>query len=296
MINRWKTKFNFMFSREHRAGIIMLILLIISLQIIIFYIDDFQFNKKNKLLTDNNWIKTQKEIDSLRILENNFNEKIYPFNPNLITDYKGYKLEMSVAEIDRLHKFRNSGKFINSATQFQNVTKVSNQWIKKYSPYFKFPKFINNNNNSSSFQNKNSDNKSEKIIQKDINAATKEDLIAVYGIGEKLSEKILLEKERLGAFVSLDQIGYIWGITPEALQDVKRKFTVSNNNLSLKKFNVNTLSSKELAKFPYFSYSLIKEIITHRSMHGDFTSLEQIIKLYGFPIEKKEIIALYLEF
>ena len=36
----------------------------------------------------------------------------------------------------------------------------------------------------------------EKIIQKDINIATREDLIAVYGIGEKLADKILLEKEK----------------------------------------------------------------------------------------------------
>ncbi|MFD2828841.1 hypothetical protein ACFSYG_20345 [Leeuwenhoekiella polynyae] len=32
--------------------------------------------------------------------------KIYPFNPNFITDYKGYTLGMRMVEIDKLLRFR----------------------------------------------------------------------------------------------------------------------------------------------------------------------------------------------
>jgi hypothetical protein len=43
----------------------------------------------------------QSKIDSIKAL-NRIYCKVYPFNPNFITDYKGYKLGMSVQEIDRL--------------------------------------------------------------------------------------------------------------------------------------------------------------------------------------------------
>ncbi len=46
------------------------------------------------------------EVDSLRIALELKAPKIFPFNPNYITDYKGYSLGMSNEEIDRLHQFR----------------------------------------------------------------------------------------------------------------------------------------------------------------------------------------------
>ena len=50
-------------------------------------------------------------------------ERRSTFNPNYISDYKGYELGMSLAELDRLHKFRASGNYIYSAlcTEAQDV-------------------------------------------------------------------------------------------------------------------------------------------------------------------------------
>ena len=49
----------------------------------------------------------------------NKTQKLRPFNPNFITDYKGYTLGMSLDEIQRLHKFRSQDKWVNSAHDFQ---------------------------------------------------------------------------------------------------------------------------------------------------------------------------------
>ncbi len=59
--------------------------------------------------------ETQQKITVLKqnaIQKDTF--KIYPFNPNFITDYKGYTLGLSITEIDRLHKFRKKDEFVNS--------------------------------------------------------------------------------------------------------------------------------------------------------------------------------------
>ena len=284
-----------MFSREHRSGIFLLFAIIILVQLSYFlFKDNFTSIKNNP--EDKAWLLVQNEIDSLKNIQSTKKDTIYPFNPNYITDYKGYKLGMTIQEIDRLHAFRKTGKFVNSAEDFQQVTKVSNAFLSKISPYFKFPDWVKNKTNVVSEKfHKFLPKEKEKIIQKDINTATREDLIAVYGIGEKLADKILLEKEKLGCFVSMEQFQFIWGISPEALSDLEKRFAVKTQN-GLSKIAINDLSQKELAKFPYFNYALAKEIVIYRTMNNGIKNFDDLTKIKGMPNEKIKIIALYLDF
>jgi DNA uptake protein ComE-like DNA-binding protein len=285
----------FLFSKEHRSGIFLLIFLIIITQLLYFFLD-FSSLKNSSNDTDSKWLLVQSEIDSLNVVSKQEKFKITPFNPNFISDYKGYLLGMSVKEIDRLHQFRLENKFVNSAKEFQNVTKVSDSLLKVISQNFKFPDWVNNKNK---FQNSTSHKfyaKTKEIIfQKDINTATKEDLMAIYGIGNKISDIILQEKDKFGAFLSMDQLEYVWGVSPEALSDLKKRFFVKPE-VQIKKININNSSTKELSKFPYFKYTLAKEIVTYRSMNGDFKSIDDLTKIKGMPNEKLKIIDLYLEF
>ena len=65
---------------------------------------------------------------------------------------------------------------------------------------------------------------------------------------------------------------------------------------TLKKINVNEASLKELSQFSYFKYGLAKQIVTYRSMNGNFNNIEDLAKIKDFPVEKAKIISLYLEF
>ena len=282
----------FIFSKSHRSGIVLLLVLMVLVQLCYYFIS----NQKPLRSEDTSWLLAQNEIDSLNQNRSFKKDTIYPFNPNFITDYKGYKLGMSVQEIDRLHQFRAQNKYVNSAVEFQKVTKVSSDLLQKISPYFKFPDWVTNKSATSykKFQTYPSKEKVA-LIQKDINAATKEDLIAVYGIGEKLADKILIEKDKFGGFVSMEQFQFIWGISPEAIEDLQKRFFVKNTSLILK-VAINELSIKELAKFPYFNYALAKEIVIYRSMNNGIKEISDLTKIKGMPNEKIKIIALYLKF
>ena len=290
-----KIKSYFQFSREHRSGIFLLFCLIVTTQLTYFLFAENLFAGQ-KPKEDLVWLSMQHEIDSLKLIVAVKKDTIYPFNPNFITDYKGYKLGLSVVEIDRLHAFRSQNKYVNSAKHFQIVTQVSDELLNKLSPHFKFPDWVTNK--SANYENKyHKFLPKEKvvIVQKDINTASREDLIAVYGIGEKLADKILLEKERFGEFVSIDQMEFIWGISPEAIADLHKRFFVKNTS-SLKKIAINDLSIKELATFPYFNYTLAKEIVIYRTMNNGIKDIDDLTKIKGMPNEKLKIIALYLEF
>lgn len=292
-----KFRWIFTFSKGHYAGLLLLVFLIVSAQLVIYILQHQEassFNQLNK--EEKEWLAIQAEIDSVKSVQAEEQGKIYPFNPNFITDYKGYKLEMTVNQIDRLHQLRAQNKYVNSAVEFQKITGVSSKWLKKYAPYFKFPDWVSKSNAKKSLHNEFVQNKTiKKNTVKDINTATQSDLEAVFMIGEKLAQRIILERTKLGGFVSMEQLAFIWGISEEALQDIATKFIVKENP-ALHKIDINNASMKELSQFPYFNYTIAKNIVTYRSMHGEIKNGEDLTNVKQFPVDKIKIIALYLTF
>ncbi|MFN3968447.1 helix-hairpin-helix domain-containing protein [Flavobacterium sp.] len=280
------------YSKSQRIGIILLFIIIVLCQSFYLFNDFKKIEDSSKEKAK--WLANQSLIDSIKRQDKNYKPTIYPFNPNFINDFKGYKLGMSVAEIDRLLAYRKQNKFVNSAAEFQNVTKVSDSLLKVIAPYFKFPDWVKNKKEYSSTYPKKEFYKAEKITVLDINEATKEDLMKVYGIGDKISDRILEQKNKLGAFASMEQMQDIWGLSPEVIENLN-KFFVVKSATNIKRISINNASVKELAQFPFFRYTLAKEIVIYRSMNGDI-KIEDLTKIKGFPVDKVKIIALYLEF
>ncbi len=284
----------FRFMNDHRSGIFLLFLLIIFIQTAwYFYANENQIPEKSTKEKEQ-WLALQSQIDSMKLVKVKKKYEIKPFNPNFITDYKGYILGMSVKEIDRLHEYRKHEKFVNSVQEFQEVTKVSDSLLNVISPYFKFPDWVKNKKNYKPFVKYEFAIK-EKIVVKDINEASQEDLIKVSGIGEALSLRILTEKEKFGGFVSMDQMKHIWGLSPEVIENLNKHFTIKTLP-PIKKIPINSASIKELTQFPYFRYAIAKSIVTYRSMNGDIKTVEDLTKIKDFPVEKINIIGLYLDF
>jgi hypothetical protein len=128
-------------NKSQRNGIFLLILLIVIVQFIFSFADHTP--SKLEIARPSELLVIQKQIDSLKGLEvENRKPKIFPFNPNYITDHKGEQLDMSLDEIDRLLAFRKTGEFVNSKRQFQQVTNVSDSLLSKISRYFKFPDWV----------------------------------------------------------------------------------------------------------------------------------------------------------
>jgi len=288
-MNSSQLKPYFIFSRSQWMGLLTIFAIIITMQSLLFFTDFHRVTPPSA--DESRWLALQSEIDSLKLQKATYVSKIYPFNPNFITDFKGYKLGMSVVQIDRLLAFRKKNLFVNSAFEFQKVTGVPDSLLAKISPYFKFPDWVNSKKRS--FTKFNLHKAPVKSI--DINLATAEQLVAVYGIGEALSERILKQREKLGGFVNMKQMEDVWGLSPEVIQKLNEQFLVTSMP-SVKKININASSVKELGQFPYFKYPLSKEIVTWRSMNGNIRNSEDLAKIRNFPVEKIDIIAVYLEF
>ncbi len=285
------------FNKSQRIGIFSLFGIIILLQVLYYFID---FTPPETVNPEaQKWLSLSSKIDSLQEENPTYKYKVYPYNPNFITDFKGYKLGMTTAQIDKLFAFRKLGKFANSPKEFQAVTGISDSLLNVMSPNFKFPDWVNNKSESNykEYQNNKYQKfpEKEKLVIKDINLATKEDLMKISGIGEAISDRILGQKLNFNAFVSMDQMNEIYGLSPEVVQKLNVNFQVINQP-NIEKVDINNASIKELTKFPYFKYQIAKNIVIYRSMNGEIKNIAELSEIKGFPVDKIKIIALYLQF
>ncbi len=291
---KWFSSY-FSFSNSQRSGLLILLVLIVVLQTIYFFVD-FSLPIKNNPKKDT-WLSVQSEIDSLKEQARFSGSRLYPFNPNYISDYKGYKLGMSVQEIDRLLAFRKQNRFVNSPKEFQNVTGISDSLLKTMVSYFKFPDWVNKKKKYTSnltFGNIPFSKKKNSNIQ-DINMADSSDLEKIFGIGELTAKRILSYKDLFGAFVSMEQLNEVWGLSAEVVESLQEHFEIKTLT-GIKKLDINNASINELAQFPYFKYSLAKQIVIYRSMNGPIVETTDLTKIKGMPNDKIKIIALYLDF
>jgi competence ComEA-like helix-hairpin-helix protein len=286
------------FTNNQRNGIFLLLILIIAFQCAYFFID---FSAE-EIQVDQNELETfQKEVDSLKLVEiENNKPKLYPFNPNYITDYKGYSLGMTNEEIDRLLNFRNQNRWVNSAQQFQEVTKVSDSLLNIISPYFKFPDWISNPKPKADWvdYSKSADHKAsiaKTFTQKiDLNKATSEELQKVNGIGTTLADRIIKYRNKFsGGFISDVQLHDVYGLSPEVIGRIINDFTVKTPRV-IEKINLNKATRDQLVTIQYIDYEIAHYIIEQRTLRDGFKSLDELVKVKSFPVEKIEIIKLYL--
>ena len=285
------------FSKSQRIGIFSLTIIIILLQVLYFFID---FNViETKTPEQEKWLSLEGQFKNQNTETETYKYKVYPYNPNFITDFKGYKIGMTTAQIDRLFAFRKLRKFANSPKEFQAVTGISDSLLNAISPNFKFPDWINKKSESNYKDYENSKYQKfpekEALVVKDINLATKEDLMKISGIGDAISDRILGYKLNFKSFVAMDQLNEIYGLSPDVIQKLNVNFKIINQP-NIEKVDINNLSVKELTKFPYFKYQIAKNIVIYRSMNGEIKNIAELSEIKDFPVDKIKIIALYLQF
>ncbi|CEN48956.1 ComEA family DNA-binding protein [Capnocytophaga canimorsus] len=280
----------FSLQPDQRKGVFALLVLIVVVQCIYFWVD-FQKMPQSESAE---FVTLKKQLDSLKNLEQEVKkDSVFAFNPNFITDYRGYVLGLTTEEIDRLHTFRKQGKFVHSASEFQQVTQVSDSLLAVISPYFKFPKWVKNTQKQKKSFDKTSVPTS-KVPKKDLNTATDEDLMKVYGIGKVLSQRILKYKQRIQGFSEISQLKEVYGLEEEVVERIMLQFEIQTPP-SIEKQDINTIGLYELAKIPYMDFDLAKKLIGLRSEVGNIRHFNDLLQIEGFDEVKIKRIQLYLQ-
>ena len=285
--NRWFSGFN----KQERSGIFFLLSLITVFLLLYLGLSKYPSNdRKSLFILDEEY---QRQYDSLVTLTRS-QEKLAtrPFNPNYISDFKGYTLGLSAEEMDRLTQFRNQNKFANSAEEFQLVTGISDSLLNEIAPFFKFPDWVTNKRKTTSIK---TSSPVGSINVLDLNKATTNDLRQINGIGEKLSSRIVRFRDRLGGFLTDEQLYDVYGLEAEVVERALKRFRVLNPP-TVEKININSADVEELASLVYLKYHVAQNIVMYREENGLYTSFDDLFNVSGFPVNKIDRIALYLSY
>jgi competence ComEA-like helix-hairpin-helix protein len=193
-----------------------------------------------------------------------------PFDPDTMSISSWQNLGLSERQSEVLVSYRNRlGGFYNINQLYEAYVLDSNR-VNDWKPFLVF-------------------NKKKPVEKKlEINSASREEFMELKGIGEKLSERIIAYREKLGGFVLIDQIAEVYGLSAETFEKIKPKLRV---DLSLvQKLNLNDLDVKTLAQHPYISFAMAKLIVNYREQHGPYEKVEDLLNSKGIePQDVKKI-------
>lgn len=117
--------------------------------------------------------------------------------------------------------------------------------------------------------------RSYQLLHLNLNTASKQELMAVYGIGEVLSARIIKYRDELGGYYSVEQLSEIRAIDKEVYEKIFRNFYVPDNSYS--KISINFASPESLQAHPYFTVSMVRRMEVARKRGGYFTNLQELI-------------------
>ncbi len=283
-------KSHFEIHSRFRNGIFLLAI-ILFVCVIVYYLYPRSVKPKSNFveLTD-----FQTQVDSLKKLAELKKEqyRLKPFNPNFISDHKGYQLGLSAKELDRLYEYRNQDKWINSVSDFKKVTKISDSLLATISPLFKFPEWTKNNKGVKRYSKK-----AHAVLpysQKgDLNAVSSQELQEKVNIPDFIAERIIKYKNKMGGFVSDIQLKDVRGLYDSQRNKILSLFTVKTPKI-INKVNINKASVNELIEVPYFDFEMALEIKDFIKEQGGISNFDELGKIEGFSLEKIDRIALYL--
>ena len=112
----------------------------------------------------------------------------------------------------------------------------------------------------------------------------------VPGIGSYYARRIAEYRQRLGGFVSLDQLDEIDGFPQES----KQYLTLATP--TIRRLNINSASLNELKSHPYLNFYMARAITDYRRQYGTIRDLQDLRLLPDFTPEVIERLTPYVEY
>lgn len=289
------------FTKKERVGTIVLLILIAFFVAVPFFFSFFihttptdatLFKKQIDILqvqqADSNNKYTNRNVDredyqNYREPENNrYSKKIkgelFAFDPNTLDEAGWKRLGIRDRTIVTIQKFVQKGGRFYKPEDIGKIWGLHEDEVQRLLPFVQI-------------QNKQKENYAAKELYGnkgyvkptyintliDINTADTTILIALPGIGSKLSQRIISFREKLGGFYKVEQIGETYGLPDSTFQKIKTRFVISEINPH--QININTASVEDMKIHPYLRYAIANAIVQYRTQHGNFVLLEDVKKI-----------------
>lgn len=221
----------------------------------------------------------------------------FVFDPNTADSTQLLRLGLSPWQVTNIYKYRAKGGRYRSKEDFANLYGLDIKTYRELEPYI----HIGGEYAPASSLNAGIAHEQSDTIQPyprklsagqtiDLNRADTSLLKRVPGVGSGWARRITNYRDRLGGFVSVEQLKDIEGFPVDALV----YFEIADRQV--RQINVNTMTLNELRRHPYVSFHQAKAIVDFRRLKGSISDLKQLSLLRDFPPELIERLAPYVAY
>lgn len=111
-----------------------------------------------------------------------------------------------------------------------------------------------------------------------LNEADTAQLQKIYGIGSKLALRIVKYRDKLGGFVSVEQLKEVYGLDTAVIKKIEAASYLPEKPV-VTTINLNTADEKTLAAHPYFGRKIAAAIVAYRFQHGNFKTVDDLSRI-----------------
>jgi DNA uptake protein ComE-like DNA-binding protein len=205
------------------------------------------------------------------------NIRLFNFDPNTSTEEQWQELGLKDRIIHTIKNYLSKGGSFKKKEDLKKVYGLQEDEYTKLEPFIR----IAVKEETKSYPNKYSpDQTHTKPVRKeknlniyDINTANSDAFIALPGIGDKLANRIINFRNKLGGFYSVEQVKETYALPDSTFQLIKQFLKL---NSEVKKININTATKDDLKSHPYIKWNIANAIVEYRNQHGTFKSLEEL--------------------
>ena len=219
----------------------------------------------------------------------------FPFDPNTADSTQLLRLGLEPWQVRNIYKYRGRGGIYRKKEDFARLYGLTVKDYRRLEPYIRI---------SSDYLPASTLVKEEHVVrdtlrypvkiaegeQVVLNTADTTELRKVPGIGTYYAARIVRYGQRLGGYVSVDQLDEI----EDFPQETKKYFVIEDAHPQ--QLNVNQLTLQQLRKHPYINFYQAKAIVDYRRLHGNLKSLQELRLSKDFPPEAIERLTPYVTF
>jgi competence protein ComEA len=200
----------------------------------------------------------------------------FDFDPNSATLDEFKSLGFSEKLATRIINYRTKGGKFRIKTDLMKLYGMDSLLYEKLIPYIQLPdQFEKPKFEKKEFADRKPKEKPQKF---NLNEADTIQLEKIYGIGPALAKRIVKYRDKLGGFVSQDQLKEVYGLDTAVVKKITEASYLPDPP-DVKKINLNTADEKILATHPYFGRKIASAIVAYRFQHGNFKSVDDLSRI-----------------
>ncbi|MES2062655.1 MAG: helix-hairpin-helix domain-containing protein [Bacteroidota bacterium] len=182
---------------------------------------------------------------------------LYKFDPNTASADDWQKLGITAKQAAIIKNYTAKGGRFRKAEDLQKIYGLTKVDYARLAPFIIIPK---------------ENIKANVIVE--LNAADSAGLTAIDGIGGAFAKRIIYYRERLGGFITKEQLKEVFGIDELKYDEIKNQVKV--DAARIRKININIITFDKLRLMPYLNYKQVNAIVEYRKQHGDYASISDL--------------------